>query len=206
MDKLGQALRDARVAKGMSLRAVASAAEVSPSLLSQVETGKTLPSVGTLYALVNVLGTSVDTLLDVHPTAPQASGVLPEVTASPVQRGVRNPTISMENGVTWERLAVDANGAVDALLTTYAPGASSSVEGKFMRHAGIEYGYLMEGELVLRLEFETHVLTAGDSVCFESLRPHLYENRSDRPARGVWHVLSGDGKRPRGGGFHVQWE
>ena len=64
MDHLGEAIREARKKKGLSLRSVAASAEISPSLLSQVETGKTNPSVGTLYALVNVLNVSIDELIN----------------------------------------------------------------------------------------------------------------------------------------------
>lgn len=202
MEHLGEAIREARKKKGLSLRSVAASAEISPSLLSQVETGKTNPSVGTLYALVNVLNVSIDELVSgTHPLeaapAPIELGGSFAVSAGPaVQRHEDNPTIVMENGVTWERLAVDGSGTIDSLITTYAPGGSSSVEGKLMRHSGIEYGLLLEGELTLRLDFESYVLRAGDSLCFDSLRPHLYENHTDSIARGLWFVVG----RSRDGG------
>ena len=107
-----------------------------------------------------------------------------------MQRAADNPTIVMENGVQWERLAVEGAGLVDPLLTTYEPGSSSSVEGKLMRHSGIEYGYIIRGgEVTLALDFDVHVLRAGDSICFDSRRPHLYENRTDEVAQGLWFVL-----------------
>ena len=193
MDDLGAGIRAARLKKGLSLRRVAAAAEISPSLLSQVETGKTQPSVGTLYALVNILEVSIDDLLGVSHHGPIAiePGVGGTVAArgSGIQRREDNPTIVMENGVTWERLAIDKAGAIEPLLTTYEPGGSSSVEGKLMRHSGIEYGLVMEGELTLKLDFNTYVLRPGDSVCFDSLRPHLYENHTDARVRGLWFVL-----------------
>ncbi|TDW29507.1 XRE family transcriptional regulator [Cryobacterium psychrophilum] len=193
MEDLGAAIRAVRVRKGMSLRSVAAAAEISPSLLSQVETGRTRPSVGTLYALVNILEVSIDELLGLPQRASSSSGsdggTYSPVTAIPVQRAADNPTIVMENGVTWERLAVEGSGMMDALLTSYDPGSSSSVEGKQMRHSGVEYGYVIEGEVTLRLGFDTYVLRAGDSMCFDSRRPHLYENRTDKTARGIWYVL-----------------
>lgn len=192
MQDLGSAIRAARVSKGLSLRGVAASADISPSLLSQVETGKTQPSVGTLYAIVNVLEVSLDELMGMpaRPAEPRATGDDDApITAPPVQRAADNPTIVMENGVQWERLAVEGVGLVDPLLTTYEPGSSSSVEGKLMRHSGIEYGYIIRGEVTLRLDFDVHVLRAGDSICFDSRRPHLYENRTDEVAQGLWFVL-----------------
>lgn len=194
---IGARLREARMARGLSLRSVAQALGVSASLVSQVETGKTQPSVSTLYALVNHLGISLDEVLGVEPRPAAAAAVAEEappavigrVGRTEIQRASDNPVLEMENGVRWEKLAMGDDGAASALLVTYEPGASSSIEGRLMRHAGVEYAYLIEGELTLQLEFDTHVLRAGDSVRFDSVRPHLYSNRGTVPARGVWFVL-----------------
>lgn len=200
---LGAELRKVRVGKKLSLRAVAAAVGISPSLLSQVETGKTHPSVSTLYAIVTYLGVSIDELVGNEPavvTAPPAAPGLPPrlvQRVSPVQASEDAPTIVMENGVTWERLAVGGFGIVDPLITTYEPGGSSSIEGQLMRHAGIEYGYIIEGELTLKLDFDTFILKAGDSLSFDSTRPHLYINHTAETTRGLWFVIgrfdTGDG-------------
>jgi transcriptional regulator with XRE-family HTH domain len=190
---LGTRLREARMSQGLSLRSVAADLGVSASLISQVETGRVQPSVSTLYALVNLLGISLDELLDVSPriVSPWPDPAGNDRPYPPaVQRASENPHIDMEDGVSWERLAVgDDHGPADAFLVTYAPKATSSVEGKLMRHAGIEYGYIIEGELTLQLEFETFVLKAGDSLHFDSVRPHLYVNNGSKAARGVWFHL-----------------
>ncbi len=195
---VGAELRRVRESRKLSLRAVASAVGVSASLLSQVETGKTQPSVSTLYALVNYLGISLDGLMghnraDSSPlglstsSAPESGG--DRRSDSVVQRREDNPIIEMENGVTWERLAVGDSAVADPLIVTYAPAGSSSVEGKMMRHAALEYGVLLEGRLTLRIDFETYELTPGDSFCFDAQRPHLYINEGDVPARGIWFVI-----------------
>lgn len=190
-DDIGGRLRNARLERGLSLRSVASSLGVSASLISQVETGKTQPSVSTLYAIVTHLGISIDELLGVSasPAVGAVTRTTEPVLADPtVQRAADNAVLDMENGVRWERLAAGV-GPADALLVTYQPGASSSVEGKMMRHAGMEYAYLLEGELTLRLEFDTFTLRAGDSLHFDSVRPHLYVNQSDAIARGIWFVV-----------------
>jgi transcriptional regulator with XRE-family HTH domain len=190
----GPQLRAIRMARKLSLRSVAAAVGVSPSLLSQVETGKTNPSVSTLYALVAHLGVPIEDLIGANSPnqlTPPARGHLSTVgdRSSAIQRRDDAPTIEMENGVTWERLAVGSFGQVDPLITTYAPGGSSSVEGRMMRHTGIEYGYIIEGELTLKLEFDTFVLNRGDSMCFDSLRPHMYINHTAAVTRGLWFVV-----------------
>ena len=191
-ENIGTRLREARLRQGISLRSVATSLGVSASLISQVETGKTQPSVSTLYALVSHLGISIDDLLGVVPSAagmPEPAILQGSPTVSTIQRSEDNAVLEMENGVKWERLAMGSDGPADALLVTYDPGASSSIEGKLMRHAGVEYAYLIEGELTLQLDFDTFVLKPGDSLHFDSVRPHLYSNRSDVIARGVWFVV-----------------
>jgi len=190
---IGAELRRVRESQKLSLRAVATAVGVSASLLSQVETGKTQPSVSTLYALVNHLGVSLDGLMgqkraesnspssEIATTDSDRGGV--------VQRKADNPQIDMENGVTWERLAVGGTAVADPLVVTYAPGGSSAIDGKLMRHAGLEYGSILEGRLTLRIDFDTYELDPGDSFCFDSGRPHLYENTTAHPAKGVWFVI-----------------
>jgi transcriptional regulator with XRE-family HTH domain len=176
----------------LSLRSVALSLGVSASLVSQVETGKTQPSVATLYAMANHLGVSLDELLGiVPPSGRPGAGMFGHagVPLPNVQRAADNPIIEMENGVRWERLAVGSGGPADSILVTYEPGASSSVEGRLMRHAGIEYAYVLEGELTLRLDFDSFVLGPGDSLQFESIRPHLFSNTGTTVAKGIWFVL-----------------
>jgi transcriptional regulator with XRE-family HTH domain len=196
--ELGQRLRAARLAQGLSLRTVAADASVSPSLLSQVETGKVHPSVSTLYAIVTRLGVSLDEILD---NKPVPGGRGRPRTGDPVQRDAA-PLVVMENGVTWQRLAImDTADDVVAVLATYEAGAASSIDGSHMRHDGVEYGYVIDGELTLKIDFDTYPLRTGDSFCFDSRRPHFYVNNTDRVAKGIWYVV-GSGQQtvpPRGG-------
>lgn len=197
---LGSELRKVREARKLSLRAVASAVGVSASLLSQVETGKTQPSVSTLYALVNFLGISLDSLMGHGPATSAPFGLGSADDDQPrdpsrrsdhvVQRREDNPVIEMENGVTWERLSVGESAIADPLIVTYQPQGSSSVEGKMMRHAATEYGVLLEGKLTLRIEFDRYELEPGDSFCFDAIKPHMYVNEGDVPARGIWFVIA----------------
>ncbi|KZB88376.1 helix-turn-helix domain-containing protein [Amycolatopsis regifaucium] len=196
-DKIGPALRKAREERKLGLRKVAAAAGISASLLSQVETGRSQPSVSTLYALVSHLGISLDELLgigvgQVKPAEEKSvERPVPQTSAGVVQRAADNPVLEMANGVRWERLAVGGQADADALLVTYQPGAASSADRKLMRHSGTEYAYLLSGELTLLLDFDRHLLAAGDSLCFDSARPHLYLNHGSEPARGVWFVAGG---------------
>jgi transcriptional regulator with XRE-family HTH domain/quercetin dioxygenase-like cupin family protein len=57
---IGGRLREARQRKQLTVRGLARAVDVSPSMISQIETGKSSPSVSTLYAITAALGISIE--------------------------------------------------------------------------------------------------------------------------------------------------
>ncbi|WP_329295281.1 XRE family transcriptional regulator [Streptomyces pseudovenezuelae] len=198
---VGVRIRQARLERGLGLRALAREVGVSASLVSQIETGKSQPSVSTLYAITTALGISVESLFEARETAAAVGSAtvvhaLATFAADPGRRigplvtpGERE-VLELDSGVVWERLGHVPGTDVDFLLVTYRPGGSSSGSGGLMRHPGTEYGYLTSGELVLTLGFDEQVLRPGDAVSFESTTPHRYRNDGDEPAVGVWFVSS----------------
>lgn len=74
---LGSRLRQARVDADMTLRELARTLGVSPSFVSQLENGKSQPSVATLYSLAQVLGVSIDRLFEAEEAATASSTVIP---------------------------------------------------------------------------------------------------------------------------------
>ncbi|MGK5691652.1 helix-turn-helix domain-containing protein [Streptomyces sp. URMC 128] len=209
---VGARIRQARLERGTSLRALAREAGVSASLVSQIETGKSQPSVSTLYAITTALGISVESLFDARESAGLPQRGAPPLTAAapgtvlhalaafaadpgrrigPLVGAGEHETLELDSGVVWERLGRVPGVDVDFLLVTYRPGGSSSGSGALMRHSGTEYGYLTSGELILTLGFDEYTVRPGDAVSFESTTPHRYRNDGEVPAVGVWFV-SGD--------------
>jgi transcriptional regulator with XRE-family HTH domain len=182
-------IREARMAAGLSLRDLGRRVGVSASLLSQIENGKSDPSVSSLYALVSELGLSLDALLQPERSEGAVTRLPVEAGTSPVLHEGERRTLDMDSGVRWEQLTPGHDPHVDGLLVTYEPGGQSSSSGQLMTHGGVEYAYLMEGELSLEVGFETYVIGAGDSVRFESSMPHLYRNLGTSRARGIWYVV-----------------
>jgi transcriptional regulator with XRE-family HTH domain/quercetin dioxygenase-like cupin family protein len=200
---LGPRIREERLAKGISLRALAREVGVSASMISQIETGKAQPSVSTLYAITSALGLSVQTVfeapLDAGEAPVVAAGTAPTtvleaigsahgVRLGPLVRPAERQVLILDSGVTWERLGVLPQQSVDFLRITYAPGGTSSSDGELMHHTGSEYGVLLSGELLLTLGFEDILLHPGDAVSFDSTTPHRYRNDGTEPAVGIWFV------------------
>src|SRR5438094_9995249 len=79
---LGPRLRAIRLRQGVGLRELARRLDLSPSSISQIETGKIRPSVRTLYALASAFGVTVDEVLFDEPPSSRA-GATPSTGASP---------------------------------------------------------------------------------------------------------------------------
>lgn len=200
---VGERLREERLRRGISVRSLARDLGVSASLISQIETGKSQPSVSTLYAMTSALGITVDEVFGppqdgVDDATAAASDSLFGMVRStraglvgPIVRPRDRSVLRLDSGVTWERLGHLPSKGIDFLLVTYEPGGTSGGSVR-MSHAGVEYGYLLDGELVLTLGSDEHRLRPGDSLSFESSTPHGYRNDGSEPAVGVWFVIEPD--------------
>ena len=201
---LGENLRRTRLDRGLSLRALARRLDVSPSLLSQIETGRIQPSVRTLYAVVSELGVSMDEVF--HHVEPDETPLSDngQAAATPaeddwssagedgnrfVQRANERTGIDLETGVRWERLTTRDVPGVEFLYVVYPPGSESAPADALVRHNGKELGFVRTGELTVTLGFEEYVLGPGDSVCFESSVPHRLHNDGSEAVTAVWIVL-----------------
>ena len=209
--RIGQRLRAERERLGLSLRKLAARLQISPSALSQIETGRSRPSVRTLYALVTELGISLDALFAAEAEAPED----PRATLSQrgpggitvrsmnhdpsqiVQRANERKTIELESGVVWERLNPTGDRDVEFLEVTYDVGGASSRDGTYMRHAGREYGLVLSGRLQVTVGYEEFELSPGDSICFESWTPHRLATIGDEPVKAIWFVIGRAGSDHR---------
>jgi transcriptional regulator with XRE-family HTH domain len=204
-DDVPRRLRAERERRGISLRELARRLEISPSAISQIETGRARPSVATLWAIVTELGMSLDDLF-AHEAGSGAGGPArrPEAHAGgaaaeaggggrsralPVVTEATREALQLATGVRWERMTADADPDVDFIWVVYDVGGSSSPDDGFIRHAGREYGLVVSGRLEVTVGFESTVLGPGDSISFDSTTPHRLRNAGDEPATGVWVVV-----------------
>jgi transcriptional regulator with XRE-family HTH domain len=202
-------LRQAREERGIGLRELARRIGVSPSMLSHVETGKSEPSISTLFTIGSELSLPINEIVfDLNKTS------TPDRTASPPsghgEGAIRRPhvrldregarvspaqhphdrrSIQLESGVTWDRLTAQPDHDVDFLILRYPPGSESTPPEALMRHNGREYGYVLSGRLTVTLGFDEYELGPGSSISFDCTQPHRLANHGDDPVEAVWWVL-----------------
>lgn len=186
--ELGPRLRAIRLARGIGLRELARRLELSPSSISQIETGKIRPSVSTLYALASEFGVTVDEVLFTDTPTPDTPAQTPPEPGLTVQRAADRPAIQLNSGVIWERLMFWADEDVEFIEATYAPGGASSPDNSLVRHNGHEFGHVLTGTLRVIVGFDEYVLEPGDSITFPSSTPHRLSNDGPDVVRALWVV------------------
>src|SRR5207247_702331 len=87
------------------------------------------------------------------------------------RKGLRVP----RSKVVYELLTPDLSRKIEFLWIEYSPSSSSHPEP--MSHPGEENAVCLEGSVVVTIEGQEFVLNEGDSISFDSGRPHLVENR-----------------------------
>lgn len=192
---LGRRIRAGREARGISLREFARRLTVSPSLISQIENGRVMPSVGTLYAIANELDLSFDVMFNpagqADPSPDAADSIAPvEDPASRVLRAADRKTIRLSGGVQWERLTPQHDAQVEFLHVIYEVGASSCPPDSLVRHPGKEYAFVLTGRLGVQIGFESYELGPGDSTSFSSQTPHRIWTIGTEPVSAIWVVCN----------------
>jgi transcriptional regulator with XRE-family HTH domain len=191
LDGIGDRLREERVKSGISQRELARRLGLSASMISQLESGMSKPSVGTLYAIVTELDVSLDKVIRgqdfPEPGAPA------ELTVNPLVHPDERQAIELASGVRWEELTASSEDGVDFLHATYEVGGASTPDQSLMRHHGREYGYIMSGTLGIQIGFQEYELNPGDSIAFDSTLPHRLYNKCDQPVKAIWFVVGRDG-------------
>lgn len=210
---LGERLRTERERQRIGVRELGRRVDVSASMISQIERGRVMPSVNTLYALVHALGMTFDEIFasaeTPAPGGPEAagngassaprrqdgdgadtSGARPPASACRVQRRGTSPRLTLGSGVEWELIAGSSMPDVEVMNVRYDIGGESTSADALMRHAGFEYGLVYEGRLGVTVGFELHELGPGDSISFPSTLPHrLFNLLDDRATTGLWVVV-----------------
>lgn len=163
---IGRQLRMLRTGRGLSLRALAAEADVSATLLSQIERGVTEPSLSTLRRLAGVFGESVAALFDDQDR--------PAVWVS--KPGSRSTLAGPRGVVAYERLT-PSNGQLEVLRGVLVPGQVTSEE--LWGHPSLECAVVVDGVLTVDIGEESRDVAAGEAVTFDSRQPHRYRNASD---------------------------
>ena len=169
---LGQALRKRRKELDLTMQAVADAAGLSVGFISQVERGLTVTS---LAEITRVLGVPMGQFLD-QPDLPAPPAAL-------TRQGERRRFSIAASGVSFERLSTRFQGSrLTSVIVHEPPGDRREPTS----HRGEEMIYVVSGALTAIVDGQTTILEAGDSIHFDSRRPHTAWNHTAEHTTVLW--------------------
>lgn len=169
---LGQRVRKRRQLMSMTLQELSNACGVSVSYLSQVERGNAVPTLGTLAEIAAALDVSIDHFI-----------ATPKQVDSVTRAGSRQRFSVAGNSVIYEQIGADFPGHE---LSSFVLDVPPHYTSETVQHSGEEIIFVLEGEILQKVDDQGFLLRAGDSMHYLGQHPHSYSNPGDRPARLLW--------------------
>lgn len=164
--RLGKRIREARTEQALSLDDLGQKADVSPSVLSQIERGLGNPSYSTIVKLAHALqmpfasffegGDNADTIV--------------------VRRDKRRKLMLPGRDIVLESISPNANRKAEVLWWRLAPGFQSSEVVGMVK--GEETIFVISGQLEMRVGDKTYLLDEGDSLYIGPNTPYSFGNSS----------------------------
>jgi transcriptional regulator with XRE-family HTH domain len=185
---VGAQIRHVRLARGLSLRQVATEIGLSVGLLSQIERGVSSASVRVLALAADALSVGVADFLSTHKQ--DSSNVV-------TRASERDVVCFGTSGMVKELLTLNGerHGLDMFIMRMAGPEDGSGVRA--YSHEGIEAGLVISGGFELEVSQRSYVLGEGDACCFPSTLPHKFKNAGSREAVVLWvnyrqsHTLDG---------------
>jgi len=181
MTALGTRIKALRGERGLQQRQLAEKAGLTPSMVSQIESGRLTPSLPTLGKLAGALGMPIGQLFE-----PAPNGRLH------VSRKSEYPVVSFD-GTTekWHVLGAGLfQGKIRAVVSTLGPRARGVKTDKVIIAPGqMKLFYVLEGTVALHYNGDVQRLESGDSAYLDGGTPHDWENLGSRSAKALWVIL-----------------
>jgi transcriptional regulator with XRE-family HTH domain len=176
--RLGERIRRLRLKKSMGLVELGKHTGLSASFLSQLETGRVVPTLRNLARIAMVFSKDLSYFFESEPQAVFRVHRRNERVRLP-QTGVEAPTYFFES---LGYLVPDRD--MDPYFAEFQP-LTEEMESKAHMHQGSEFLYLLEGELELRHGDQTSRLEPGDAAYFDASTPHSYRCVGKKPAGAI---------------------
>ena len=181
MSSLGARIKALRLERDLQQRQLAEKADLTPSMVSQIESGRLTPSLNTLGRIAAALGVPIATLFDGHPGG-----------RIQVSRKKDYPVVSFDGtSERWSVLGAGLfEGKIRAVVSTLdARGKGVTTQSVVIKPGQMKLFYVLEGKVALHYHGDAHTLEAGDSALLDGGAPHGWENLGTKKARVLWVIL-----------------
>jgi transcriptional regulator with XRE-family HTH domain len=178
---LGGRLKALRLERELQQRQLAEKAGLTPSMVSQIESGRLTPSLNTLGKIAGALGVPIAALFDGQPPA-----------RVQVSRRKDQPVVSFDGSPEkWTVLGAGLfEGKIRAVVATLeARGKGVTTDKVVIKPGQMKLFYVLDGTVGLHYNGERQQLEPGDSALLDGGLPHGWENLGTRKARVLWVIL-----------------
>lgn len=179
---IGREIRSFRKKMGLTIAELAKLAGLSIGMLSKIENGNTSPSLATLQALSTALNIPVTAFFRKFEEDRDASHVKSGEGLVIERRGTRA-------GHQYQLLghSVGKSISVEPYLITLT---QESEVFPLFQHPGMEFIYMLEGEMLYMHGDKSYLLTPGDSLFFDADASHGPEELKQLPIRFLSVIVS----------------
>ena len=165
--EIGVRIKKARENHCLSLFDIYLRTDIGVELLSQIEEGKIIPSIGAVIKLAKALDLKMGYLISGEEK--KAYTIVRRDDREKTSR--YDPNREKKYGYSYESLApLKTDRTMEPFMITLEP---SEVEEERSTHDGQEFIFVFQGEMEVRLGEEIHILKQGDSIYYDSTVPHL---------------------------------
>jgi transcriptional regulator with XRE-family HTH domain len=178
---LGARIKALRLERELQQRQLAEKADMTPSMVSQIESGRLTPSLHTLGRIAGALGVPIAGLFDGEP-----------VGRIHVSRKKDYPVVSFDGSS--ERWAVLGAGLFEGKIRGVVATLDGRARGVTTEKVVIKPGqmklfYVLRGKVALHYNGARQALEAGDSAMLDGGAPHGWENLGTTRAQVLWVIL-----------------
>lgn len=174
---IGARLKAMRMARAMTLDALATRSGVSRAMISRIERGEASPTAQLLARLCSALGTTLSRFFSFQNEA--ATSPLRRRDAQPVWR-------DPETGYLRRQVSTEAGGSdTDLVEVIFPPGARVSFDRQPADAGVTQHIWLIEGRLEMTADGIRYDMEPGDCLFMRLAEPHVFHNPHDIPARYI---------------------
>ena len=168
---IGKKLKELRLQNDLTLGDLASRSELTKGFLSQVERNLTMPSIATLEDILEALGTNLSEFFHEEPEN--------QIVFSTQDFFVDEREIYTINWI----VPNTQKNAMEPILIELPQGGDSFVMDP---HSGEEFGYVLEGAIILMVGEEKHIVHKGETFYLSGKSRHYLKNEKKTTAKVLW--------------------
>ena len=176
--RIGERIKRLRLKKSMGLVELGRQTGLSASFLSQLETGRVVPTLRNLARVAIVFGKDLNYFFEAEPQPMFRIHRKKERMRLP-QSGVDDPSYYFES---LGYMVPDRQ--LDPYIAEFLPLRKASDVRPHV-HPGFEFLYVLEGELEVRHADKIHIVEPGDGVYFDASTPHSYRCNGVSPTQVI---------------------